>query len=183
MSMNRRGFLKLLGIGAAAAVAPAIVVPERRIWAVGFGASRDVHGALGVESGTRAMLMHQLAMEQAAAARASADSFRTAYSVYYGRDFGFGHDAGYVWARYDEATGRVIAEPLSNPSSLLDLEAIIAQDLTPIQEQLSAIAREHRIDEAKHRLWAKQSPVSSGSTLSREVLWTGITASNDREQG
>lgn len=44
--MNRRGFLKLLGVGAAA-VAPAIILPERRIWAVGFGAPRDVHAALG----------------------------------------------------------------------------------------------------------------------------------------
>jgi hypothetical protein len=45
--MNRRGFLGLLGGIAAAAVAPAIILPERRIWAVGFGAPRDVHAALG----------------------------------------------------------------------------------------------------------------------------------------
>lgn len=132
MSMNRRGFLKLLGIGAAAAVAPAIVVPERRIWAVGFGASRDVHGALGVESNLalfgidakpsmwantdEGALTHEK-LRQAMALREE--------RFVVGRDFG--QDTPYVWARYDEATGRVIAEPLSNPSSLLDLERVLWQ--------------------------------------------------------
>lgn len=33
-------------MGAVVAAAPEILVPEKRIWAVGFGAPRDVHRAL-----------------------------------------------------------------------------------------------------------------------------------------
>jgi hypothetical protein len=71
--VGRRGFLRTLGIGALAVAAPAVVVPERRIWSVGFGASRDVHG---VESGTRLALMEQLAIERADVDRDAVDALR-----------------------------------------------------------------------------------------------------------
>ncbi len=52
--MNRRDFLQLLGLGAAAVAAPAIVVPERRIWQVSRNApvgSRIERVYVGVDPG------------------------------------------------------------------------------------------------------------------------------------
>lgn len=49
--MNRRDFLRMLGLGAAAVAAPAIVVPERRIWQVAANApvGRRVASVRGLE--------------------------------------------------------------------------------------------------------------------------------------
>jgi hypothetical protein len=76
--MDRRAFLKLFGVGAATAiVAPQLLAPEpeRRIWQVGFGATRDVHGVGAVYSGQMAALYHAIALEHRATWDAAARSF------------------------------------------------------------------------------------------------------------
>lgn len=96
--MNRRGFLKLLGVGAAAAVAPAIILPERRIWQVSRNAPVPSRFY-----GVRDIL---------------AESGGSLFGV----DPGYG-TKGFVWARWDDESKTLVVDEIDHEAKRVTVSA------------------------------------------------------------
>lgn len=159
--MNRRGFLKLLGIGAAAAVAPAIILPERKIWQVSRNAPvpSRFYGVRDILAESGGSL--------------------------------FGVDPGYsaknfVWARWDDESKMLVVDEIDKADVLADSRRIGSQDLTferPSEDQAAYWAEVDRSIERTvmgrtfPRIMAEWRGIHDMPEPSHAVLWTGITAS------